>query len=541
MFQFRALQGDEYSSEIVGVTILGGDVPEDRYTTGPAIADRRREHGTDAVPLFGTTLLDQSSFIWPDYSSRERSVLDLIAREAGGSNLFTGTTPETWSPLASLDRQNLTAFEASPIATPDKIDTSSLIVDDGDPAAVILQIDGTGFAGVAFCADRFVVRVPSGVSAIALQYSPDEGFQAGEWQALERVLRAHVDGEITPILVWRAYVGENTASVDGTSDIELGKWKRVGFAVTTRTTYLIGRVAMTINSRRRPLTRDPTRARRLAKWTADQSAIVQGCPELGSAYPTQHRAVIAVHGTMSCAIPMAMALKGTISSDVNVFRFEHDTWAPIYNNVTDLMNLLRNADQPDLDLVLVGHSRGGLIVRQVADHIRRENLAWKVQVVTLGTPFLGTPLVQAARGTVVGLRYMIGMIRVAGGPMLDVGTRLVGLMLRDPPPPGIGAMSPDADYLAPYRDYPADVDHAFAGKIDIDTQPKGYGLASLAGFGQAAFGRESNDLVVPTASALGRHASPTGHTVDCDHFTFFDQDPVRQAIQAAVSSPLPAF
>jgi len=123
--------------------------------------------------------------------------------------------------------------------------------------------------------------------------------------------------------------------------------------------------------------------------------------------------------------------------------------------------------------VFVAHSRGGLIARHVADLIRHEGLPWQVQVITLGAPFLGTPLVQAARGTVVGgLRYMMGMIRLAGGIVVDVGTRLVGLMLRDPPPPGIGAMSPDADYLDPYRDYPAAVDRAFAGNVDLNFQPQ---------------------------------------------------------------------
>jgi hypothetical protein len=537
MFRFRALQDDAYSSDIIGVTIFGGDAPGDRDTIGPAIADRPGEHDTEVVPLFGTMLQDQSSHIWPEYNSRERSVLDQIVREAGESRLFTGTTPETWSPLAPLDRQDLTALQATLTSPTAPSDTSSLFVDDGDPSAVILKIDGTGFAGISFCADRFVVRVPNGVSAIALQYSPDDGFQAEEWQAMERGLRTHVNGEITPIVIWRAYVGEQTASVDGTSSSELGRWTRISLAATTRTTYLIGRIAMTINSRRRTLTRDPTRARRLAKWTADQPAIVQRSPELAAARLTQQCAVIAVHGTMSSAVPMALKLEAAVGPDVTVFRFEHDTWAPIYDNVTDLMNILRNADQPVLDLVFVGHSRGGLIARQVANLIKHEKPEWKVQVITLGTPFLGTPLVQAARGTVVGLRYMMGMIRVAGGPMLDVGTRLVGLMLRDPPPPGIGAMSPDADYLAPYRDYPADVDYAFAGKIDIDAQPRGYGLASLAGFGRAAFKQQPNDLVVPTDSALGRRTPPKGQTVDCDHFTFFDQDPVSQAIRMAVSRP----
>jgi hypothetical protein len=534
MFRFRALESAAYSSDIVGLTILGGDAPGDRDTTGPALADSPGENDTTALPLWTSTLLQQVTRVWPEFSPGERGVLNQIVGEAQASNLFTGTTPETWSPLASLNRQDVTALQETLTATAVKFDDSNLVVDDGDTPAVILQLDDSGFAGVSFCADRFVVRVPSGVSAIALQYSPDEGFQADEWRAMERVLRTYVDGEITPIVVWRAYVGENTATIDGASNAEIERWKRISLGLTDRTTYLVGRVAMIINSRRRAPTNDPTHAKRLAKWEAQDPDTVRNCPELGTAPLTPQRALIAVHGTMSCAIPMAATLHGDVGARVTVFRFEHDTWARIYDNVTDLMDKLRSAHQPALDLVFVAHSRGGLIARHVADLIRREQPPWRVQVITLGAPFLGTPLVQAARGTVVGLRYMTGMIRLAGGPVLDVATRLVGLMLRDPPPPGIGAMSPDADYLDPYRDYPADVDWAFAGNVDLDVQPQGYGLAALAGFGRAAFKQESNDLVVPTNSALGKHVIPTGQTVNCDHFSFLTQDLVMQTIRAAV-------
>lgn len=86
---------------------------------------------------------------------------------------------------------------------------------------------------------------------------------------------------------------------------------------------------------------------------------------------------------------------------------------------------------------------------------------------------------------------------------------------------------------------PASPQHEFSTGSPITYQPQGYGIASLAGFGQAAFKQQSNDLVVPTDSALGKHQhnGPTGLIVNCDHFSFLTQEPVKQAIQAAVDRP----
>jgi hypothetical protein len=132
MFRFRTFQNG-YSSDLVGVTILGGETPGDRYTTGPSIADDPGAFDNDNVRFFGDTLLNQASDIWSESYTREGGVLGRIVSEARTSSLFTGTTPETWSPLASFKRGDLDDLRTSLISSAESPDTSTLSVDDGDP------------------------------------------------------------------------------------------------------------------------------------------------------------------------------------------------------------------------------------------------------------------------------------------------------------------------------------------------------------------------------------------------------------------------
>ncbi len=138
MFRFRVLQGGGYGSDIVGVTILGGDAPGDRDTMGPAIADDPLGRDGEGVRFFGASLQDQSSHIRSEFSTRERGMLDRMVSEARNSNPLTGTTPETWSPLAPFRREHLAELQKNLETTfADTSDRSRLWVDASDHPAVI--------------------------------------------------------------------------------------------------------------------------------------------------------------------------------------------------------------------------------------------------------------------------------------------------------------------------------------------------------------------------------------------------------------------
>ncbi|MFQ5743607.1 MAG: hypothetical protein ACE5HV_08460 [Acidobacteriota bacterium] len=67
-----------------------------------------------------------------------------------------------------------------------------------------------------------------------------------------------------------------------------------------------------------------------------------------------------------------------------------------------------------------------------------------------------------------------------------------------------------------------------AGDLDPMIAPnRGYGLRFKSGLARGAF-RGANDLVVPTASAVGSSTT----IKHCDHFSYFERDHLRAAITA---------
>ncbi len=107
----------------------------------------------------------------------------------------------------------------------------------------------------------------------------------------------------------------------------------------------------------------------------------------------------------------------------------YNTGRPIADNGADFAELLestlKNWRAPVTELVIIGHSMGGLLARSACDHAIKANHTWVKQLsklITLGTPHAGAPLERAGRGVDVVLGISpytapfarLGLVRSAG-------------------------------------------------------------------------------------------------------------------------------
>jgi hypothetical protein len=541
---FRALidDGGLLTPRLV-LPILGGDNRLERITETVALREAALR------PLEGEQdprLAERVARLWPDTDSA--TLVARALREAAVSRLFSGTTPETWSPLGAVshgDAGLLLAQEGlglddhadmppAPMAT---LGTSSV------GGSIMLTLTDDGPLGAAiFSDDAFLVALPPGTSGVLLDYEPDAGRQTEEAEEAERALREWLpEGELTTVLLWRAYVGGNTVVVDGMTELIRSSARRITLAAARASGVVVGRVAFAIHRRTSRSRQDPTARRRLLKAEMADAGTAERCPRLDRPAYRGGPMLVAVHGTMSCAMPMAAALSKMLPGAA-VHRFEHDTWLPVGENARDLAAQL--AATGASRVVMVAHSRGGLVAREAAQILARDGDGdgVDVEVVTLGTPFLGTPIVAGVRGGLLGVQALMGAVRaLSGGVVVDAGTRLAGLLIKRGVPAGIEAMDERSVYLDVYRNLgptvaAQHVTSLFGGSVDIDDPAERYGLAIEQGFASQAFGGFDNDLVVGATSAT-LDAAPGSQVVACDHFSYLTQDEVRAAIVRVVNLP----
>jgi pimeloyl-ACP methyl ester carboxylesterase len=115
----------------------------------------------------------------------------------------------------------------------------------------------------------------------------------------------------------------------------------------------------------------------------------------------------------------------------------YNTGRHIHENGKDFATLLEktcsNWPVPVTELVIVGHSMGGLVTRSACHHGLQAKHAWVAQfskLITLGTPHSGSPLERAGRGVdfVLGISpysaplARLGLIRSAGIQDLNDGS-----------------------------------------------------------------------------------------------------------------------
>ena len=226
-------------------------------------------------------------------------------------------------------------------------------------------------------------------------------------------------------------------------------------------------------------------------------------------------------------------------------------------------------------MLIVGHSRGGLVARAAAAKLpNREIHVW-----TFGTPHRGTPLIQAAEGArrivtataalglgmflvptwTMGLLLRMGCKIVSGIPVPDVQTAAWSFFLSDRKlPEGFSDMAENSPWLRAVDFYdpifqrnessaitsartnkelwPEDDGwctgnnflRTYAGEFD-ETFSMKTGYTLMTGSADAMFENKANDLVVSTDSAtLGKNYRILA---DCTHFDFFDDSTLQSDIK----------
>ena len=153
--------------------------------------------------------------------------------------------------------------------------------------------------------------------------------------------------------------------------------------------------------------------------------------------------VVLVHGLASTAAEMAGQLQPL---GLSTTRFEHDTYVSIDDNAQEFAGLLRAKLSSARRIVVISHSRGGLVARAAADLVP-SILARRLSIHTFGTPHLGTPLAEFGR-----LVPLLHLVQAARHPGDAIQSALRYLLPRTwATPEGIEEMSPEDAFIERMR------------------------------------------------------------------------------------------
>jgi pimeloyl-ACP methyl ester carboxylesterase len=336
---------------------------------------------------------------------------------------------------------------------------------------------------------------------------------------------------------WRAYLGTGTLVAEGESEFEPDPTDprqplRARIPLLRSVGILVARFLHWMGRDKKP-SRDPSFGGRLGHYEKRFPDIEKAYPDLRLMArepnfflkkPQPGPAIVFVHGTFSCGIPNLSLLH---QLGIQGFRFEHDTFQSIATNAAELAQAVRQLLR-DGPIYFIAHSRGGLVARLAAQQLAG---AMRVVVRTYGTPHRGTPLAN------VGARAFKGLLsagRVALGGVFDWDPASVAVKTifrcRDLPE-GLEVMRTDSEALKAmaFAKDPFEL-LAYAGAYDIRVLKDGACAYTLGEIVHQGFGQQSNDIVVPTESALG---TGTKQPVikDCDHFHYFSTRSIQTEIQ----------
>ena len=392
--------------------------------------------------------------------------------------------------------------------------------------------------------ERTGVLVPLGSpdEELTLEYLPERDEEILTRRLLHRFGGANATVETH--FDWRAFVGRQTAVVDGRSTLHS---KGRGFVATLRGApgFMVGTVLKIVTRPEPMLEADPRWQSRLAELESRYRYLADACPNLREVERAVHdQAMVFVHGTLSCGMVSLKDLFGLAVEGYSVpgpvYRYEHDTFLPLKANADELADWIERKLRIGRRLVIAAHSRGGLVAVAAAARLMKNRYPAEIVVRTFGTPFRGTPLVAIGKKALTVLAKLGEDIATAVPvPMLSALAKGFFYLFDSPTlPPGIMAMQEGPGVLDYLQDAADDVSlESWGSHYDVDSGNPGFG-ASVEGVLLGALRGAPHDLVVPMASAVhcGKAVVPVQR---CSHVHYFRQPPVKRAIEALVA-PLSA-
>lgn len=339
-------------------------------------------------------------------------------------------------------------------------------------------------------------------------------------------------------LDWRAYLGGGTAILDGRTGPWNNYWnkplRRLKFilkGLPPLPGFLVGFV-LRQTGRRSSLTlsRDPYFLPRQSQAESTYPDLARQVPDLSyiSGISTQSASIF-VHGTLSHGLKGLSDLPSLQAGQQSLFRYEHDTFLSVDSNGEELAQLIGSRINANV-LTLIAHSRGGLVARLARLNLQRASYPGEIRIVTLGTPHLGTPLVNLAQQN-CSLAFRLGWVGTLGLPSLTPLAYVLSCLLGVRLPSGISFMEEGSDGLRILSrfDDPMGIE-CWGAKFDPTSPQGGYGILPDGFFTGALFGVD-NDLIVPTASALGFGARQP--VLNCGHSDYFRDGLVHSAVRSA--------
>jgi pimeloyl-ACP methyl ester carboxylesterase len=399
-------------------------------------------------------------------------------------------------------------------------------LETGEPISALVWTEVLETRGIAFHWPDAIVADVSGLEEIDIV---DENDVTRPLEGAE--LPGH-----DATLEWRLYSGSGTLTSEGDAEfLERGDRPTARVRLLGSAAGLfIGRVLRWMGRAKKP-SQDRSFFGRLRHFEELHSDIARRYPDLVTVADApwvvmteRHPgpALVVVHGTYSCAIPLLRQLHPL---RMQAFRFEHDTFQSISANAEQLADAINRIDVELNPVHLVGHSRGGLVARLAARRLTRDR---DVVVRTYGTPHLGTPLANAG-GRMFSALLSMGRVAAGGVFAWDPASWAMKLLLRVRQlPEGLEVMRTDSEALRALAQGAEPFElTSHAGAYDMQAQRDGACAYALGAILDRAFGREPHDTVVPTASS--GWVGDGGRTVpcECDHFSYFSLDSLANELR----------
>jgi pimeloyl-ACP methyl ester carboxylesterase len=267
--------------------------------------------------------------------------------------------------------------------------------------------------------------------------------------------------------------------------------------------------------------RDPLWPARLGRAERGHSEMP---PRLEDAQPSEGRLIVLVHGLASTAAEMARMLKPLA---LNAARFEHDTFISIARNASGLRKLLEEHAETADEIILLCHSRGGLVARAAAD-LLPEEVARRTAIHTFGTPHTGTPLADFA--PIVSLIHLVDFFRHPWDVVRAADRYVLPRTWRTPE--GIEEMSPDDEFI----------DRMIRGAHKQVALLNSWGAEYRDGCGGAWWHRPfatacagilsaPHDLIVPESSCLGAGAKQGPLDAPSTHFDYLGLEQIHDYLR----------